>query len=130
MVVRTADQLPEGVPDAAAHPWVVYAVVAAAVAYVVATAVAKVAEPVSAAMTRYRQHRQASEDARILDLDSQVDHLKGRVTTLEQRQQRQDNYLAAHAVWDREVLSAAILSGMDPEQVGPIPPLWPPAHDE
>lgn len=125
-VALAADQLPEGVPDAAAHPWVVYAVVAAAVAYVLATAVAKVAEPISSALTKYREHRQASEDARIRDLDRQVDHLLGRVTTLELRQQRQDTFLAEHAAWDRTVLQAAIAAGLTLEDLGQPPPLWPP----
>ena len=47
-------------------------------------------------------------DARIRDLSSQVDHLEGRIYTLERRQQRQDAYLYAHAVWDQKMLEAAI----------------------
>lgn len=120
-----ADQMPEGVPDAAAHPFVVYAVVVAAVAYVLATAVAKVAEPISSALARIREHRQASEDARIRDLSSQVDHLLGEVAVLRERLTALDRHLSAHAAWDRRVLTAAISAGVDPAELGPAPPLWP-----
>jgi hypothetical protein len=116
----------EGLTDAATHPAVVWTAVAAACIVVILLAFARVAEPVAGAWGKLREARQKGEDARIQDLSSQVDHLAGRVYTLEQRQQRQDAYLYAHAVWDQRMLDAAIRSGLDLEDIGPPPPLRPP----
>ena len=124
-----APQLPDlpEPPDAAGHPVVTYAVVAAAVLYVVALAIAKAADPVSAALEKRRNFKQRAEDARIVDLDAQVDHLAGRVFTLEQRQQAQDLALYAHALWDAQVIEAALAGGIDlASTIGPPPPLRPP----
>lgn len=126
LVQLSTEQLPEGVPDAAAHPLVVYAVVAAAVAYVLAMAVAKAADPISSVLTKRREYKQASEDARIIDLSHQVDHLAGRVYTLEARQIKQDQYLFVHAAWDQRLLELAIQSGIDLDDIGQPPPLRPP----
>lgn len=117
---------PVDVPGVDAHPVVVWVAIASAVLVLLSYAVARAAGPVSEALQRWREHRQAGEDARILDLSAQVDHLAGRVFTLEQRQQRQDAYLYAHAEWDRAVLAAAIRHGLDLEELSTPPPLWPP----
>lgn len=122
-----ADQseVPEGVPEAVAHPLVVYAAVAAAVLWVLARAAATVAGPVSEALTKLRTHRQQSEDARIRDLSSQVDHLMGEVAVLRERLTVLDRHLIAHAEWDRQLLQHAIARGLDADDIGPPPPLWP-----
>jgi len=52
-----------------------------------------------------------------------VDHLAGRVYTLELQQHRQDQYLVEHAKWDHELLMAAIAAGLE---VSEPPPLRPP----
>lgn len=122
----TAGQLPDGVPDAAAHPLVVYALVAAVVVRLLAPAVANAAESVTDVLTKRREHKQQTEDARIIDLDSQVQHLSGRIFTLEERQRKQDLYLYEHAVWDQHILDACIKAGIDLEGIGQPPPLRPP----
>lgn len=113
--------------DVATHPVVVYTTVIAVAGYVLATAIAKVVGPLAEAMEsaaeRRRQYRQRAEDARILDLSSQVDHLAGRVWTLEQSADRQATYLTLHAAWDHEVTMAALAAGVE---VPPAPPLRPP----
>lgn len=118
---------PVKVPGVDAHPIVIWAAIMAAVSVMLAHAIARAVGPVSEAIQRWREHKQASEDARIVDLSGQVDHLAGRVFTLEQRQQRQDRYLFEHAQWDRKILAAAIRLGLDDtDDLGTPPPLWPP----
>lgn len=116
----------EQLTESATNPAVIWTAVAAACVVVVLLAFARVAEPVSTAWAKLREARQRGEDARIRDLSAQVDHLAGRVYTLEQRQQRQDAYLYAHAVWDQKMVEAAIRAGLDLDDIGPPPPLRPP----
>lgn len=116
----------EGLADAATHPAVVWTAIITACVVVASLAFAKVAEPLAVSWGKIREARQKSEDARIRDLSSQVDHLAGRVYTLERRQQKQDAYLYAHAVWDQKMLEAAIKAGLDIEDIGQPPPLRPP----
>lgn len=116
----------EQLTESATNPAVVWTAVAAACLVVVLLAFARVAEPVTSAWSKLREARQKSEDARIRDLSSQVDHLAGRIYTLEQRQQKQDAYLYAHAVWDQKILEAAIKLGINLDDIGAPPPLRPP----
>lgn len=116
----------EQLSDAATHPAVIWTAVATACVVVILLAGARVVEPLAAAWQKWREARQKSEDARILDLSHQVDHLAGRVYTLERRQQKQDAYLYAHAVWDQKMLEAAIKAGLDIADIGDPPPLRPP----
>lgn len=116
----------EQLTDSATSPVVVWTTIAAACIVVVTLTFAKVAEPVATAWGKLREARQKSEDARIKDLSHQVDHLAGRVFTLEQRQQKQDAYLYAHAVWDQRMVEAAIKAGLDLDDIGQPPPLRPP----
>ena len=109
-----------------ASPVVVWVTIGTVVLVLVTRALASAAPNVSEALTRIRNHRQAAEDAKVRDLSSTVDHLAGRVYTLEQRTQRQDRYLYEHAQWDRQVLQAAIEAGLDVDTLGTPPPLWPP----
>lgn len=112
--------------DAATQPAVIWTAVITACVGIILLAAAKVAEPVASAWQKLREARQKAEDARILDLSHQVDHLAGRVYTLERRQQKQDAYLYAHAVWDQKMVEAAIKAGLNLEDIGEPPPLRPP----
>lgn len=87
-----------------------------------AKAVPPVVEAWGAMAEKRRQFRQRAEDARVLDLSDQVDHLAGRVFTLEQLVERWRNQLMAHADWDQQLMAAAIAAGAD---VSKPPPLWP-----
>lgn len=109
-----------GVPDPS--PIVVYVALAGAVLYIAAKSVAQVVEPISAALTKRREFKQANEDARIVDLSHQVDHLAGRVHTLEERAQRQDRALDRHAAWDHQMIQAAIRAGLDVPEPPPLRP--------
>lgn len=115
------------VADAADNTLVVYTVVATACLSVVVLAFARLVGPLGEALQsaaeRRRAYRQRAEDARILDLSQQVDHLGGRVWTLEQARERQSVALIAHAVWDQALISRAIEAGLE---VTPPPPLYPP----
>lgn len=114
-------------PDAASNPVVVYVVVATACLSAVVLALARLAGPMGEALesagNRRRAYRQSAEDARIVDLSHQVDHLAGRVWTLEQARERQSAALIAHAIWDQQMTTAAIAAGLD---VTVPPPLYPP----
>lgn len=116
----------EQLTDSATHPAVVWTAVAAACLVVIVLAVTRLVEPVSTGWAKIREARQKGEDARIKDLSAQVDHLAGRIYTLEQRQTRQDAYLYAHAMWDQKVIEAYIAAGLDIESIGLPPPLRPP----
>lgn len=118
-LLTTADSL----PDAAAHPAVVWTVVATACISAVLIAATRLAGPLSEALERKRQFKQKAEDARIKDLSEQVDHLAGRVYTLEARERKRDQYLLEHAKWDHDLMMAAIKVGLD---VSEPPPLRPP----
>lgn len=107
-------------PDAASSPWVVRTVVAAACVTAVLLAAARVVEPLGEAWEKLRRYRQRSEDARIKDMSEQVDHLAGRVYTLEQQQLRQDRYLLEHAKWDHELMMAAINAGLEVSEPPPL----------
>lgn len=121
-------------PDVASHPLVVWAAVAAALIYIMATALAKAVPPLleakanahrvrAEAAATGRRYRQEEEDARVLDLSTQVDHLAGRVWTLEQERERWRDALVRHAAWDHLMLTRALAAGDG--EVTPPPPLWP-----
>lgn len=128
MIYATGETPPPSnpLPTVDASPIVVWVTIGTVVLVLVARSLASAAPNVSEALTRIRTHRQAAEDAKVRDLSSSVDHLAGRVYTLEQRSQRQDRYLYEHAQWDRQVLQAAIEAGLDVDTLGMPPPLWPP----
>lgn len=113
----------ESLPDAASHPAVIWTVVGTACVSAVILAAARLAGPLGEMIEKRRQMKQRSEDARIKDLSEQVDHLAGRVFTLEARERVRDRYLIAHAEWDHELMMAAIRAGLT---VSEPPPLRPP----
>lgn len=112
--------------DTASEPAVVWTVILVACASAVLLAAARVLPPVIEAWGKMReqvrQSRQRQEDARIKDLSEQVDHLAGRVWTLEQDRARQAAALMEHAAWDQALIHAAIAAGV---AVQPPPPLYP-----
>lgn len=116
-----------GLDRAADSALVVWAAIGMAVFVTICVGLAKGVPPIveawGAMSEKRRQLRQRAEDARIVDLSEQVDHLTGRVWTLERSQERQRDALVAHAQWDTHVLAAAIAAGVD---VTAPPPLWPP----
>lgn len=116
----------DGIDQAATSPVVVWVGIGVAVFVVVCAGLAKAVPPVVEAWgtmaEKRRQFRQRAEDARILDLSEQVDHLAGRVWVLERNADRQRDALIAHAQWDQKILTAAIAAGLD---VTVPPPLWP-----
>lgn len=116
-----------GAVDAATHPAVIWTVVVTACVSAVFLAAARVLPPMTDALSRMRERsrvaRQKTEDARIKDLSEQVDHLAGRVWSLEQSRVRQDAALMAHAVWDQQLIALAIEAGIT---VPTPPPLYPP----
>jgi hypothetical protein len=109
--------------ESASHPTVVWTVIATACLTVIILAAARLAGPLSEMFEQRRKYKQRIEDARIVDLSNQVDHLAGRIYTLEGREVRRDRYLVEHAQWDHELMMAAIAAGLD---VSPPPPLRPP----
>jgi len=123
----TSIPISASLPDAAESPVVIWTVILTTCAVAILLAIAKVVGPLGEAFEsnaeRHRQYKQRDEDARIVDLSSQVDHLAGRVYTLELQQHRQDQYLVEHAKWDHELLMAAIAAGLE---VSEPPPLRPP----
>ena len=106
---------------------VVWALTAAAFFYAVVSGVAKVIGPlldsVETVIERRRTMRQSDEDARIVDLTNQLEHVVGRVDQLEAYARDQTTYLALHAHWDRSVTTACVAAGI---VVDPPPPLAPP----
>lgn len=114
--------------EAATEPAVFWTVVVSGCLSVVLVAASKVLPDAIAAWGKMREQRrrdrQAEEDARIVDLSSQVDHLAGRVWTLEQNRERMHQVLIEHAAWDQALIHAAITAGV---KVQPPPPLYPPA---
>jgi len=107
-------------PDAANNPVVVWTVVACACITAIILAFAKLVSPVGEALEQRRQIKQRAEDARIRDLSEQVDHLAGRVYTLETNATRQDRYLLEHAKWDHEMQMAAINAGLEVPDPPPL----------
>lgn len=112
--------------DAATDPIVVWVVIAAGSVAVILRSLSSVLPDVIAAWGKMREQRrrdrQASEDARIVDLSSQVDHLAGRVWTLEQNRERMQAALIDHAAWDQALIHAAVAAGVP---VTTPPPLYP-----
>lgn len=119
------------VEDSATHPVVIWATIAAAVLVLVAVTLSRVLPPILDAKSRLQEARlaaaaarekaaQAAEDARILDLSHQVDHLAGRVWSLEQQRERQQAALIEHAAWDQQLIHAAIAAGVAVQSPPPL----------
>lgn len=123
-----ADPAPAGdqLVDVATEPLVVWFVIVSACAAILLRTLSGSIPPAVEAWGRMREtrrrDRQRGEDARILDLSEQVDHLAGRVWTLEQDKARHSEALIRHAAWDQALIHAAIAAGV---AVHPPPPLYP-----
>lgn len=117
---------PPPIEDTVTDPVVVWVGVWLTVFVAVVLALAKALPPAIEAWGKTREQvrasRQRTEDARILDLSSQVDHLAGRVFTLEQNRERHQAVLIAHAAWDQQLIHAAIAANV---AVTAPPPLYP-----
>jgi hypothetical protein len=112
--------------DAATQPVVIWTGVACLCLAVVLRSLSSVLPDAIAAWGKMREQRrrdrQAAEDARIEDLSAQVDHLAGRVWTLEQAAQRMTAAVIAHTAWDQKLMTAAVAAGL---HVDMPPPLYP-----
>lgn len=112
--------------DTASEPAVVWTVIVAVCFAAVVGTLAKTLPPAVEAWSRMRDTRRRdrgrAEDARIVDLSEQVDHLAGRVWTLEQDKARHTATLIEHAAWDQQLIHAAIARGV---AVSAPPPLYP-----
>lgn len=128
--VRAAP-LMTSVEDAATHPVVIYVGIGCTILVLVAAALSRALPPVIESWGRVKEARraaeakraadaQAAEDARIIDLSHQVDHLAGRVWSLEQQRERQQAALIEHAAWDQQLIHAAIAAGVAVQNPPPL----------
>lgn len=124
--VQVAAEAPSPI-ETASDPAVVWTVIIAACVSAVLLSLSRALPPAIEAWGKMRETirrtRQRAEDARIVDLSSQVDHLAGRVYTLEQNRERHTAALIEHAAWDQTLIHAAIEAGV---AVSKPPPLYPP----